>query len=155
MRMTVELEGNLGATFDRIVKDFPEIADTVTEAYALEFKHFLRDRFLSGQVLDSVTGELKKEYKYKRLRGGVYWVYPGRLGYVNIFETGGEIVASKKKALKFVIDGKEIFVKKVRIPKKPFMSQAKNQFQSGTRGSRHAERILMAMIEDRGLDADG
>ena len=94
-------------------------------ALALMLEATVKGEKLSGQVLNVVTGALRRSISNEVTTGSnsvTAEVYSsGDVKYAAIHEYGGtipahEVVATKAQALHFVIGAKDVFAKRVQIP---------------------------------------
>ncbi len=78
---------------------------------------------LSGQVLNRRTGRLAGSISSaQRIEGqDVVGMVGSNLKYARIHELGGVIRPKNFKYLHFFVKGKEVFAKKVTIPKRPYI----------------------------------
>ncbi len=151
LKFGVDFEGDgLKASLEA-AGDEKAFSNSSAEGMALAFKWFLRKKYLCGQVLGVVTGELQNQYKYKRIRTGTYKVYPGTLNYIGAFQTGKLITPTVSRVLRFFVEGIPVFTKYVNLPKKPFVDQAFNSFVGSGKAQKKAIDIVNSMLKDRGF----
>lgn len=156
MNYTVQIDDNLTPAIEKLGRDFPRIENYIVSEIAKAFAEHEKETTLSGQVLGEQTGETKASTKFYKLKSGHFRVSPGagvsgRLNYLPIFESGGEIKPRTKQVLKFDIGGQTIFARRVYIPPAPFVSIAFGSFAPGGEATRIAARILERVFKKRGL----
>jgi len=81
------------ADFKAFGEDQADIGNLISNAIAEAYAKFLRERYLSGQVLAIRTAETVRSVKFFKLKKGVFGVRPGygirgRLNYLYRFERG-------------------------------------------------------------------
>lgn len=108
------LRGNLLAA----VKDGMLLAESVSKR-----------SYLTGprpSRLGVVTGRLRSDVKSRAFLSGskIIGVLGAKVLYARIHESGGVIVPVKANYLKFKIEGRWVFTKKVKIPARPFLHPA-------------------------------
>lgn len=128
----------------------PGIGNYVANQLAEGYAKLLRDQYLSGQVLDTVTGTTRGSVKFYKLRKGVFAVrpgvgVPGSLNYLYIHERGGEIRPKKKPALAFMGAFDWVYARRVVMPRRPFMTPSFRKFRAEARET--SARIYVAMEE--------
>jgi phage gpG-like protein len=94
---------------------------------ALAADHLVRvvKKKLSGEVLKVRSNRLRGSIARGPVQGDgkVLQVVVGtNVVYARIHEFGGVIVPKRKKYLRFVVDGKTVFAKRVVIPKRPYIA---------------------------------
>lgn len=107
---------------------------TALNEYVVKLADHIRFKKLSGQVLRKRTGRLRESILpiFARKAGNLLWAGIGtNVVYAKIHEFGGVtrphlILPRWKKALHFVKDGKDVFVRKVEhpgsvIPARPYI----------------------------------
>lgn len=57
--------------------DLPDIANLITNAIASEYAEYVKSNYLSGQVLQAITGETRDSVKFYDEKTAVYRVRPG------------------------------------------------------------------------------
>jgi len=149
--LSITLEDQVSPALKKLIADMPKVIDHILRVMGEDYMGYVKSRYLSGQVLKKVTGELIGRYKIKKERKNVYSVYPGTLGYVNIFERGGIIRPKEKKVLRFYIQGKPVFAKQVYIRPRPFIGPSAKDYASSGKGMRKARQIIDMEITKRGL----
>jgi hypothetical protein len=150
--LTISIDDKLSKELEKLKRDMPKVLDLVLRIMSEDYMAHVKLRYLSGQVLKKVTGELIGRYKIKKERKNVYSVYPGTLGYVNIFETGGVIRPKKAKVLRFYVQGKPVFAKEVYIRPRPFISRSAKDYVNSGKGMRKANQIIDMELAKRGLN---
>lgn len=114
-----------------------------TYVIAVHLQTYIRTQKLSGQVLNVVTGDLRRSINFnvvqeaKKVLGRVF--SSGDVKYAGIHEFGGrtsphEIVPRKAQALAFMYGGKQVFAKSVKhpgsvMPERSFMRSSFNENQ--------------------------
>ncbi|MCK5633422.1 hypothetical protein KAH94_06710 [bacterium] len=151
LKFGVDFEGKELKASLEAAGDEKAFSNSSAEGMALAYKWFVRKGYISGQVLDSVTGELQKAYKYKKTGTGTFTVYPGTLNYIGAFQTGALITPVTSKVLRFFVEGIPIFTKYVNLPKKPFIDQSFNAFVGSGKAQKKAIDIVNSMLKDRGF----
>lgn len=122
--MQVVLEIKATKEIKELLARSPEL---VRRGLALAGQHVVRKvkQKLSGEVLrvrtnrlrGSITSEVRGEKTLELVVGT-------NVIYARIHEFGGVIVPKKAKFLHFIVGGREVFAKKVTIPKRPYMEPA-------------------------------
>jgi hypothetical protein len=123
------------------------------EAMAIDARQMLRDEYLSGQKLAEITGELKESWRYKftnRKRNRAR-LYPGKLSYFRLLDRGGTITAKNAQALRFEVDGQEVFARSVRIKRRNILSPFARRYNASSRKTRTAERFILGRLKRLGL----
>lgn len=80
-----------GGGFRQLRKDTPATGNLITNAIAEDYARFVRDRYLSGQVLDVRSGGTRESVRFFKEGTGQFGVRPGvgivgRLNYLLKFE---------------------------------------------------------------------
>lgn len=91
--MSVEKPRNVA----KIRKELPSWGNFAANQIAEEYAQFVRENYLSGQVLRVQTGETRSSVKFAKMKNGVFAVrpgfgIPGRLNYLLRFERGGRSI---------------------------------------------------------------
>lgn len=77
MRFDVEITHSNSGLFLEIADDLPSIGNFIVSQVAEEYADWVRDRYLSGQVLRKLTGETYESTKFFKLQDGAFGVRPG------------------------------------------------------------------------------
>ena len=149
--LSISLDDQVSPALKKLITDMPKVIDLILRVMSEDYMGHVKSRYLSGQVLKKVTGELVGRYKIKKERKNVYSVYPGTLGYVNIFEKGGIIRPKKAKVLRFYIQGKPVFAKEVYIRPRPFIGKSARDYAASGKGTRKASQIIDMELTKRRL----
>lgn len=141
-----------------------DLVRTGVEAMAIDARAALRQDYLSGDPIGEITGELKRSWRYKWSVGGRLLkrrpkygrsarikLYPGKLNYFHVLDKGGRIRAKNGEALRFVVGGKEIFAKQVRIKPRRVTTKFARSYDAGSRKTREAERFIERKLRAMGL----
>ena len=151
MNLSITIDDQVSPALEKLGRDMPRVMDYILQGVSGDYIEHVTSRYLSGQVLKRVTGELIRAYRYKKLRKNVYKVYPGTLNYVSVFETGAVIRPKRKKLLRFYIGGRPVFAREVFIRPRPFVSRSASDYVSSGKGLKKANAIIGAEIVRRGL----
>lgn len=148
---------------ERLPEHSVDLLRTGVEAMAIDARAFLRQNYLSGSPIKEITGELKRSWRYKWSVGGRLMktrpkfgktarikLYPGRLNYFSILDRGG-VITAKNGMLHFVIDGKDVFAKQIRIKPRRVSSRFARQYDSSSRKTKEAERYIEKKLKEMGL----
>lgn len=122
------IENTASEGIDGIQSSMPGIGNFIVNQISEDFAQFVRDNYLSGQVLGVRTGETRESTRFFKSQPGVFGVRPGvgvrgSLNYLNRFERG---------AL-------------------PFMGPAYRAYTSSGEPERIGNRIMGAIIDREGL----
>jgi len=149
--LSITLDDQISPAVKKLKADMPKVIDHILRVMSEDYMSHVKRRYLSGQVLKKVSGELIGRYKIKKERKHHYSVYPGTLGYVNIFERGGIIRPKKGKMLRFWIQGKPVFARQVYIRPRPFIAKSARDYETSGKGMKKANQIVGMEIAKRGL----
>lgn len=125
--LSIEITGSreLAERFDRMPEEVRAALRRKITRLTLKLEEHVKTQKLSGQVLHTVSGRLKRSIHSEvvdsgsMITGRVY--SSGDVPYARIHEFGGktaahEIVATKAQALSFIMGGKRVFFRRVRHP---------------------------------------
>ncbi len=151
LRFGVDFEGTELALSLEAAQDSKAFSNSSAEAMAMGYKWFVRSNYISGQVLKVVTGELLKQYKYKKIKTGNFQVYPGSLNYISSFQTGEVITPNRGSVLRWFVDGIPFFRTSVVLPKRPFVDKSFNAYVGSGKALARASAVVKSMLRDRGF----
>lgn len=77
MKFDVEIIHRNAGLFLELADDMPSIANFIVSQVADDYADWVRDRYLSGQVLRKVTGETYSSTKFFKMQEGTFGVRPG------------------------------------------------------------------------------
>jgi len=115
-----------GGGFRQLGKDTPAIGNLITNAIAEDYARFVRERYLSGQVLGVQSGQTRASVRFFKEDVARFGVRPGvgvkgRLNYLLKFERGD----------------------------RPFMEPSFREYQSTRRHLEIMQRITNAMFRKK------
>lgn len=148
MKPTIEGIPELIAVLDELatVWDNPDIV----EAGAMELVEAQR-RNVRQKLSRNSRGVLENKLQVVHVKDRVAeaGIPANALRYALAHEFGVTIYPKKAKVLRFVIDGKEIFAKKVKIPARPYVRPSVNQakFKAALAILRITRKKIMEMIK--------
>lgn len=140
----------------RLYKRLPAIHNYIISQIAKAFAEHEKT-YLNGVMLNKVSGETYNSVKYFKMKKSHFRVRPGagvrgRLNYLAIFQTGGDIRPINKGALAIDFGGGNIrLVKRVYLPPRPFVSAADASFKASGEAERIAWRIIDQHLKRRQL----
>jgi phage gpG-like protein len=110
-------------SLDSIGRESKPISLTAMRRATEYVRGYIVKNKLSGQVLKRRTGRLAGSItSAQKIEGqDVVGMVGSNLKYARIHELGGVIRPKNFKFLHFVVNGQEIFAKKVTIPKRPYI----------------------------------
>lgn len=108
---------------DRIARESKPVGLTAMRKATEYVRGYIVKNKLSGQVLSRRTGRLAGSItSAQRIEGqDIVGMVGSNLKYARIHELGGVIRPKNFKFLHFMINGQEIFTKKVTMPKRPYI----------------------------------
>jgi hypothetical protein len=152
----VKVSDQIFPELNRLHKKMPAIHNFMISEIAEAFAEHEK-KYLNGLMLNRVTGETYNSVKFFKLKRSHFRVRPGagvngRLNYLKIFQTGGEIRPVRKGSLAIDFGGGQVrLVKRVYIPPKPFVSVADETFSASGESDRIAWRVLDQYLKRRQL----
>jgi len=123
MKFDVEITHRNSGLFLEIADDLPSIGNFIVSQVAEEYAEWVRDRYLSGQVLRKITGETYESTKFFKLKSGEFAIRPGA-----------------------GIDGRLNYLFKWVGTRRDFMSISARDFQSAGMPQKTADRILSGIL---------
>jgi hypothetical protein len=144
-------------------KDANKLLGRILYRVAVKFRSYVRNNYLSGQVLRRITGKLWQNmtvWKSKRAKNtyviGARAVPsgPGFVGLANIYSHAGgaNIVPRNAKVLHWKSDsGKDIFRPAAHLDYRPFMKMAADSFPFDATIGSIANQVIMQENAKRGL----
>jgi len=132
------------------------IQNYVVAEISKDYADFQKHNYLSGQYLNNLTGETYGSVKFFKLNKGYFAIRPGagvsgRLNYLSIIETGGEIQSKKDKMLAFEINGNLVFARSVHVDPKPFVEDSKRDYETSNRPMILMRNIWTQVLQKKGL----
>lgn len=108
---------------DRIARESRPVSLTAMRRATEYVRGYIVKNKLSGQILKRKTGRLAGSIATaQEIRGqDVIGKVGSNLKYARIHELGGVIRPKNFRFLHFVVNGQEVFAKKVTIPKRPYI----------------------------------
>ena len=159
--LEVIASGNLEADFAKFSDHAPKLVDKVLRIVAYRYRKHLLTDYLSGGMIGSRSGTLKKSVVVGRKRGAKFVYLVGSKGVknkadgtynanaiklANIYEhSGGYTVRPKnKKALRFMGDnGEFVFIRgEVHGRERPFMSASVRSFPWTAKFAQTEEEVM-------------
>ena len=156
MKMDIYLEDNLSPVLKKTVKQSPKILNYIVSKIAKAYAVYMRHQYLSGQYLDSDTGETRESTKFTKKGEGHFVVWPGtgikgHLNYLNIFSTGGYIRPKDKPFLAWQEGSHWIYTRQVYIPRKPFIQDSFKSFFGSSLPGSIAKNVLNKIFKAKGM----
>jgi len=134
-----------------------KIQNFVVAEVSKDYAEYQKKNYLSGQYLNKRTGGTYDSVKFFKLSDNNFAVRPGagvsgRLNYLSLFETGGEITPKKAKRLAFNVNGNQVFARSVYIDRKPFVSDSFSAYVSSGKVETIMRRVWTKALKKKGLE---
>jgi hypothetical protein len=152
--MTVEDEASAG--LKAFEEHFPGTLDASLRGTALAFRNHVRKNYLSGQMLNRITGDLWKSIHHGKSRRATHdFIISSHPQLANIYSHpgGANIAPSNAKALRWWKIGEGYhFSKHSHLAEKPFMRTAVQAFDFGAQFKKSADRAIEKAIKKARLN---
>jgi phage gpG-like protein len=152
MEYTIDIHGEekVRAGLKRIERDFDHINRLILRKFAETIVKISKNEYITTggkSGLNVRSGNLRGSIDYQMQMD--HAVIFNNMVYAAIHEFGGTIYPRKGKYLVFEIDGQVIFAKSVKIPARPYLRPAINQFFNEGLAKRLGEQILQHELNKR------
>lgn len=157
MDISVKVTDTMSPTLRKLSKQkMDKVTNWLLGEIGVEFAKYEANGFMKGQVLGMVTGEAHDSVGFFKLKNGHMVVSPGmgksgRMNYLGVFEKGGTISPKKGEFLSFEVDGRQVFARKVTMPKLPFVTRAYQGYERSNRAEKLVKKRLERMFGRMGL----
>jgi len=133
----------------------PTVALRICRTIGQEFRRYMRNNYMKGQVIGKRSGDLWKSVKIhtdKKNRNAVTVIPWSNLANIYHNPEGATILPKNGKALRFEIDGREVFAKRVHLEPRPWVPRAFASFDWDGSIQRSADKVIdreIAKLEAR------
>lgn len=145
-----EVEDMFSPRLEQFGKRAPAIALRICRTTAMAFRAFTKKTYLLGQVLGKRTGTLYKGIKIvtdRRRRDAVIVRPWAKLANIYHHPAGVNIASQTGKLLKFEVEGRTVFMKRVHLRPRPWVPRAVREFGWDQEIQKAADKVIEREIK--------